>query len=131
MESPHQPVDVPEIDNSTHKLHATSSHEEQDPSAPAHQIVLEPDAELQEDITSKPGTEKHHHHRMRGVISSAQIKFLDKNLSGKGGWHTIEKRFEKSAVGGRLQKENFGPCIGNWLFVSSCMHVLLLFAKAV
>lgn len=112
MESPQQPVDVPEIDNSAHKLPATSSHGEQDQSAPAQQLVLEPDVELQ-DITPKSGTEKHHHRRARGFISGAQIKFLDKTLAGKGGWHTIEKRFEKSAVGGRLQKENFGPCIGN------------------
>ncbi|XP_042384535.1 putative respiratory burst oxidase homolog protein H [Zingiber officinale] len=130
MESPHQPVDVPEIDNSAHQLHATSSHGEPDQSAPAQQLVLEPDVELQDitpkhgqhlvlepdvklqDITPKPGTEKHQHRRTRGFISGAQIKFLDKTLAGKGGWHTIEKRFEKSAVGGRLQKENFGPCIG-------------------
>ncbi|KAL6884538.1 hypothetical protein ACP4OV_010474 [Aristida adscensionis] len=55
---------------------------------------------------------------MRGLKrthSSAQsglrsLRFLDK--TGKDGWKSVEKRFDEMSADGRLQKENFGKCIG-------------------
>ncbi|WOK95525.1 respiratory burst oxidase [Canna indica] len=134
MESPHQLVNISEIDSSARKLNTTTDDGKHDQAAPEHMQTLDTNVEQSkadslmasedipvkvdmQELATQPSAEKHHNSRMSGIATSAQrgikgLKFLDKNLAGKKGWHTIEKRFDKSAVNGRLQKENFAPCIG-------------------
>jgi hypothetical protein len=58
--------------------------------------------------------------RMTRMQSSAQVglrslRFLDKTSGGKEGWKAVERRFDEMTKGsGRLQKENFGKCIGEY-----------------
>ncbi|XP_020252628.1 putative respiratory burst oxidase homolog protein H isoform X2 [Asparagus officinalis] len=56
--------------------------------------------------------------RMKRTVSSAQggiqgLRFLDKAGGREGdGWRAVEKRFDQCAIEGRLQKDDFGHCIG-------------------
>ena len=58
--------------------------------------------------------------RMTRMQSSAQVglrglRFLDKTSGGKEGWKAVERRFDEMTKGsGRLQKESFGKCIGEY-----------------
>lgn len=58
--------------------------------------------------------------KMKRMVSSAQggiqgLRFLDKAGGREGdGWKAVEKRFDQCALEGRLQKDNFGRCIGEF-----------------
>jgi hypothetical protein len=59
--------------------------------------------------------------KMTRMQSSAQIglrslRFLDKTSGGKDGWKAVDRRFEDMNKGGRLPKESFGKCIGEFCY---------------
>lgn len=45
------------------------------------------------------------------------LRFIDKKATAKEGdaWIAIEKRFFKSAVGGKIFRDKFGACVGTFL----------------
>ena len=44
------------------------------------------------------------------------LKFLDeKACRGKEGWRDVERRFYQLSRGGKLSREQFGRCIGEFL----------------
>lgn len=59
--------------------------------------------------------------KMKRTISSAKgglkgLRFIDKAGGKEGeGWKAMEKKFDQFAVEGRLPKEEFGRCIGEFL----------------
>lgn len=57
---------------------------------------------------------------MTRMQSSAQmglrgLRFLDKTSGGKEGWKAVERRFEEMNKAGRIPKESFGKCIGEFI----------------
>lgn len=141
-ELPNHFMDTSEINPTAEKLDSITAHGKVDQSGPEQQTLEFSVAALkinpmrsnestpirveQQQLTLKSSTEKQPQNKIGGIASSTQrgiqgLKFLDKTLAGKGGWHTIEKRFDRYAVNHRLHKENFAYCVGTF----SCffMHV--------
>lgn len=60
----------------------------------------------------------------RGLKS---LRFLDRTITGKetDAWKSIERRFKKHAVDGRLSRDKFGTCIGK--FVRNMMYMFGIF----
>lgn len=78
-------------------------------------------------LKRKTGDTENRMGRTESVASQGirSLRFLDRAITGKeeDAWKDIEKRFNQHAVHGRLFKEKFGICIGNFVITFICFSV--------